>query len=253
MYMVEVHPEGISAIIDGSGSTTLWFGEAEEAFLYNVRENKETVEVKCLTFDNGGDYSSLPIKFCVENGNVMLKMVLETPLQFGVTERLRQTFRAESTRLRAAALKMLWADLVSTTYLIYRIPYIPIGFCISEEEWIGKDTSLVHLKLEQLDVKTTFLHGDLDEYIYMTQPSVHVKEKSVWIKVSTETMILGMKSHVEMFIRLVMNEKLEFCAASTSLRCVSYVRGYRKVRAVALLKGRWFEVHRDYLRQRVME
>ncbi|GKE40048.1 poly [ADP-ribose] polymerase 1, partial [Tanacetum coccineum] len=31
---------------------------------------------------------------------------------------------------------------------------------------------------------------------------------------------------------------------------VSYVRRYRKVRAVALLKGRWFEVYRDYLRRR---
>ncbi|GJZ83471.1 retrovirus-related pol polyprotein from transposon TNT 1-94 [Tanacetum coccineum] len=27
-----------------------------------------------------------------------------------------------------------------------------------------------NLHLEQLDVKTTFLHGDLDEDIYMTQP-----------------------------------------------------------------------------------
>jgi hypothetical protein len=30
--------------------------------------------------------------------------------------------------------------------------------------------ALFHLELEQLDVKTTFLHRDLDEEIYMTQP-----------------------------------------------------------------------------------
>ncbi|GJV53088.1 hypothetical protein Tco_1448829 [Tanacetum coccineum] len=41
----------------------------------------------------------------------------------------------------------LWADLVSTTYLIYRIPYQLIGLRIPEEEWQGKDTSLTHLKL----------------------------------------------------------------------------------------------------------
>ncbi|GKB05611.1 hypothetical protein Tco_0833806, partial [Tanacetum coccineum] len=43
--------------------------------------------------------------------------------------------------------KMLWADSVSTAYLIYRIPYVPIGLHILEEEWQGKDTSLTHLKL----------------------------------------------------------------------------------------------------------
>ncbi|GKE32311.1 hypothetical protein Tco_1451633 [Tanacetum coccineum] len=31
---------------------------------------------------------------------------------------------------------------------------------------------------------------------------------------------------------------------------VSYVWRYMKVRAIALLKGRWFKVYRDYLRQR---
>ncbi|GKB97079.1 hypothetical protein Tco_0983216 [Tanacetum coccineum] len=76
LYMVEVHPEGIDAIIDGSGSAALWFGEAEESFLHNVSKDKEIAEVgassyrrscgkfnanlqvKCLKFDNGGEYSS---------------------------------------------------------------------------------------------------------------------------------------------------------------------------------------------------
>ncbi|GJU68839.1 hypothetical protein Tco_1255098 [Tanacetum coccineum] len=81
---------------------------------------------------------------------VMLKMVPETPLHFGVAKRLSQTFRAESMRHRAEAPKMLWADSVSTTYLIYRIPYVPIGLRILEEEWRGKDTSLAHLKAAAL-------------------------------------------------------------------------------------------------------
>nr|GEV32699.1 retrovirus-related Pol polyprotein from transposon TNT 1-94 [Tanacetum cinerariifolium] len=92
------------------------------------------LQVKCLKFDNGGKYSSQLIKFCVENGIVMPKMVSETPLQFGVAERLSRTFRAESTGLRAEAPKMLWAYLLSAAYLIYRIPYVLIGVLILEEE-----------------------------------------------------------------------------------------------------------------------
>ncbi|GJS05574.1 retrovirus-related pol polyprotein from transposon TNT 1-94 [Tanacetum coccineum] len=80
LYMVEVHPEGIDAIIDGSGSAALWFGEAKEAFLHNVKEDKEIAEIRAIG------------------------------VVFGVAERLSQTFRAESTRLRVEALKMLWAD-----------------------------------------------------------------------------------------------------------------------------------------------
>ncbi|GJZ05234.1 retrovirus-related pol polyprotein from transposon TNT 1-94 [Tanacetum coccineum] len=60
---------------------------------------------------------------------------------FGVAERLSRTFRAENTGIRAEAPKMLWADSVSTTYLIYGIPYVLIGLRIPEEEWRGKDTS----------------------------------------------------------------------------------------------------------------
>jgi hypothetical protein len=42
--------------------------------------------------------------------------------------------------------------------------------------------AIEYLHLEQLDVKTTFLHGDLEEGIYMQQPQVHEvkgKEKLV--------------------------------------------------------------------------
>ncbi|GKD02704.1 hypothetical protein Tco_1177678, partial [Tanacetum coccineum] len=69
-----------------------WFGEAEEAFFHNVREDKETVEVGATG---------------VANEIVMLKMVPETPLLFGVAERLSQTFRAENMGLHAEAPKIL--------------------------------------------------------------------------------------------------------------------------------------------------
>ncbi|GJR14090.1 retrovirus-related pol polyprotein from transposon TNT 1-94 [Tanacetum coccineum] len=75
-------------------------------------------------------------------------VVVESPLQFGVAKRLSRTFRAESTGIHVEAPKILWADSVSTTYLIYRIPYVLIGLHILEEEWQGKDTSLTHLKMK---------------------------------------------------------------------------------------------------------
>ncbi|GKC41788.1 retrovirus-related pol polyprotein from transposon TNT 1-94 [Tanacetum coccineum] len=81
---------------------------------------------------------------------------------FGVAERFSRTFRVESTGLRAEAPKMLWADLVSTTYLIYCIPYVLIGLRIPEEEWRGKDTSLAHLKVFGCDsfVKVKYVCGE---------------------------------------------------------------------------------------------
>ncbi|GKD08822.1 hypothetical protein Tco_1188507 [Tanacetum coccineum] len=83
--MVEVHPEGIDAIINGSGSAVMWFGEAEENFLHNVSKDKETVEV-----------------------GARVAVGYNANLQFGVAERLSQTFRAESTGLRAEAPKIAW-------------------------------------------------------------------------------------------------------------------------------------------------
>ncbi|GKD02893.1 hypothetical protein Tco_1177867, partial [Tanacetum coccineum] len=102
--------------------------------LHLLHQSKDLVTMILLSKIAAG------VAFCVENGIMMLKMVPETPLQFGVAERLSRTFRAESTGLRAEVPKMLWADSVSTSYLIYCIPYFPIGLRIPEEEWQGKDT-----------------------------------------------------------------------------------------------------------------
>nr|GEX93713.1 retrovirus-related Pol polyprotein from transposon TNT 1-94 [Tanacetum cinerariifolium] len=107
-------------------------------------------KVKCLKFDNDRGYNSWPIKFCVENRIVMLKIVSETPLQLGVAEKQSRTFRAESMGLCSEASNMLLADSVSTTYLISRIPYVSIWLRIPEEEWRRKDTSLTHLKKSQV-------------------------------------------------------------------------------------------------------
>ncbi|GJV10733.1 retrovirus-related pol polyprotein from transposon TNT 1-94 [Tanacetum coccineum] len=150
LYMVDVHPKGIGAIINGSGSAAVcmkatWFGEAKEFSHHNVSKDKETAEVRASSYRRS--YGRI----------VMLKMVSETPLQFGVAKRLSQTFRAESMGLRAEALKILWADSVTTTYLIYHIPYILTGLRIPEEEWRGKDTSLAHLKaVAQMKCDTAF-------------------------------------------------------------------------------------------------
>ncbi|GJX90710.1 retrovirus-related pol polyprotein from transposon TNT 1-94 [Tanacetum coccineum] len=152
LYMVEVHPEEIGAIINGSGCGTK---DLKAMALHLLHQYEDPATMILLSKAATG----------FANGIVMLKMVPETPLQFGVTERLSRTFRAESTGRRAEALKMLWADSVSTSYLIYRIPYVPIGFRIPEKEWRGKDTSLAHLKVkdvarDKLDaksVKCTFI------------------------------------------------------------------------------------------------
>nr|GEY22509.1 hypothetical protein [Tanacetum cinerariifolium] len=100
-------------------------------------------------------------------------------LSFIMSVKTRKLQRAESMGLGAEAPKILWADSVSTTYLIYRIPYVPIGLRIHEEDWRGKDTSLTHLKVFYCDsfvkvkdvcgesMKCTFIGSDLDEVRYI--------------------------------------------------------------------------------------
>nr|GEZ04940.1 retrovirus-related Pol polyprotein from transposon TNT 1-94 [Tanacetum cinerariifolium] len=88
---------------------------------------------------------------------ILVGQLEEEGYHFGVAERLSGTFIAENMGLRAEDPKMLWANSVSAAYLIYRIPYIPIRLHIPEEKWLGKDTSLAHLKaVAQMKCDTSF-------------------------------------------------------------------------------------------------
>ncbi|GKD17679.1 retrovirus-related pol polyprotein from transposon TNT 1-94, partial [Tanacetum coccineum] len=135
LYMVEVHPERIGAIINCNGSATVWFGEAEESFLHNVSEDKETAEVSKFI-------QKAMALHLLHRSKDLATMILLSKTAAGV---------------EVEAPKMLWADLVSTAYLIYCIPYVLIGLRIPEEEWRGKDTSLAHLKaVAQMKCDTAF-------------------------------------------------------------------------------------------------
>ncbi|GJU76601.1 hypothetical protein Tco_1273671 [Tanacetum coccineum] len=85
-------------------------GKLENIILHNVSEDKETAKVGAIG------------------------VAIETPLQFGVAERLSRTFRAESTRIRVEASKMLWAD--SVTSWAGRKPRVQI-----EENFVRTDSS----------------------------------------------------------------------------------------------------------------
>nr|GEU31486.1 retrovirus-related Pol polyprotein from transposon TNT 1-94 [Tanacetum cinerariifolium] len=152
LYMVEVQPEGIGAIIDASKGNVTDVHKKDMA-LHLLHQSKDHATLILLSKTAAG-------------------------VAFGVAKRLSQTFRAESMRLRAEALKVLWANSVSITYLIYRILYVSIGLHILEEEWREKDTSLTHLKVFGCDsfvkvkdvceeaMKCTFIDTGSDEVRY---------------------------------------------------------------------------------------
>ncbi|GKA42037.1 hypothetical protein Tco_0734697, partial [Tanacetum coccineum] len=110
-----------------------WFGEAEESFLHNVKEDKKTAQ------------------------------------------------RLEQSKEHGASCRGSKDVMGSTTYLIYRIPYVLLGLRIPDEEWRRKDTSLANLKVFGYDsfvkvkdvceeaMKCTFIGSGTDEVRYSFQ------------------------------------------------------------------------------------
>ncbi|GKF41332.1 retrovirus-related pol polyprotein from transposon TNT 1-94, partial [Tanacetum coccineum] len=85
-------------------------------------EKETNLRVKCLKFDNGGEYNSREfIEYCAENGIRMLKT---------------------GSQRCFGKIQLLWQ-----LYLINREPFVPLGFQIPELEWQGKEVSLAHLRV----------------------------------------------------------------------------------------------------------
>ena len=57
---------------------------------------------------------------------------------------------------------------------------------------LGIATSM-NLEVEQLDVKTTFLHGDLEEEIYMKQPEGFIDKGNDQLVCKLEKSLYGLK------------------------------------------------------------
>ena len=99
-------------------------------------EREKGKPLKCLHSDNGGEDTSNEFKsYCFEKGIRHEKIVLGTPQQNGVAERMNRTI-VEKIRymLRMANLpKSFWGEVVVIVcYLINSSPSIPLDFDIPE-------------------------------------------------------------------------------------------------------------------------
>ncbi|GJY10536.1 hypothetical protein Tco_0378721 [Tanacetum coccineum] len=312
LYMVEVHPEGIDAVIDASGSAALWFGEVAECqrrqgncrgwskfiqkamalHLLHQSENPATMILLSKTvaeLRSATDSCSLtkPIQKSqvvlvdipenlTENDSIVAEHGLSSEITQSPDGAFSEEEGSETPRNPYSGKKAINEEMVS----LERRHHKNYG-CLRLKKSISKRYKEPSYVGALNNTSTEHKRRGFSANWAERKPRVQTKGNFVRIKASTETMmkdrcsekhmlgyvftvgvttvewesrlqksitvltieayfmaILGTKSFAEMFTRLVMKEKLKLCASSTDLRRVPYVRRYRKVRAVALFKGR---------------
>lgn len=114
-------------------------------------ENLFNTKVTNLYCDNGREYLSNEFKeFCVSKGITYHLTVPYTPQQNGVSERMNRTL-TEMARTMVASAKLdksMWGEAVLTsTYLINRLPTKALSNITPYEMWHGKKPKISHIKV----------------------------------------------------------------------------------------------------------
>ncbi|GJW07407.1 gag-pol polyprotein [Tanacetum coccineum] len=190
--------------------------------------------IKYLRTDNGGKYTSDEFDtFCRQEGIKRQFTTAYTPQRNGVAERMHKTLlEKERAMLETTSLgKSFWAEAVNTAcYVINHSPSTAVELKTPMEMWTKNPVNYSDLhifgspvyvmyntqettKLDPksrkclflgVDVKTTFLHGNLEEEIYMLQPEglkkiASNKLKANWLEIEMKTWtankILEMQIH----------------------------------------------------------
>lgn len=89
-------------------------------------------------------------RYCEENEIKMKKIILKTPQQNEVVERINRILNEhiKSMRLHLGLSKIFWVEVISTVvYLINRGSSEPLNCKILEEIWINKKLKLSYLKV----------------------------------------------------------------------------------------------------------
>ena len=114
-------------------------------------ENQTGKKINRLRIDNGLEFCNHQFdEFCKAEGIARHKIVVNTPQQNGVLERMNRTLleRAHCMLSNAGLGKEFWAEAISTgCYLVNRSPNTFIESKTSEEVWLGKPTDYSNLRV----------------------------------------------------------------------------------------------------------
>eukprot|EP00253_Pinus_taeda_P024792 PITA_24792 len=132
--------------------------------------------LKCLKSNNGGEYCSKEFdRYYSGNGIHREKTVPRTPQENGVLERMNRTI-VERARLKEEdggkqryKSRLVVKGFAQKKGIDFDEIFSPVVKMTSIRTILSQ-VAVEDLHLEQLDVKTAFLHGDLEEEIYMQQP-----------------------------------------------------------------------------------
>ena len=81
-------------------------------------KNQTGLKIKCLRFDNGGEYDKSEFKaFCATEVIQLMRAVPSKARQNGVAEKMNRTLneQTKSMRIHSGLPKKLWADAINTT------------------------------------------------------------------------------------------------------------------------------------------